>query len=248
MDATTLELILRPRAPAIVAAPVLAARGLSRRFANGRGLAAIDLQLRAGQFVALVGPSGAGKTTLLRLLAGLDRPTEGEARLDGAPRMPARRGDTAVALIFQRAHLVGRIRAVDNVLGGRLGHLPRWRGLLGRFADADWQQALGCLDEVGLLGHAADRTDRLSGGEQQRVAIARALAQQPRALLADEPVASLDPDNARRVLAILRACADRGLAVLASLHQPELARAYADRIVPLAPMAAAGATETQAAA
>jgi phosphonate transport system ATP-binding protein len=232
MDAAALVLT-PPRAVTAVAAPVLALRRASRFYANGRGLAPIDLKLRAGRFVALVGASGAGKSTLLRLLAGLDRPSGGEVLLDGAPRRPARRGDTAVALIFQRPHLVGRMRVVDNVLGGRLGNLPRWRGLIGRFTDADWALALECLDQVGLLEHANERTDRLSGGEQQRVAIARALVQQPRALLADEPVASLDPDNARRVLSLLRGCADRGLAVLASLHQPDLARAFADQTVAL---------------
>jgi hypothetical protein len=118
--------------------------------------------------------------------------------LDGMPRSSVSRGDTTVALIFQRQHLVGRIPAIANVLGGRLGHVSRWRGLLGRFSETDWMTALGCLDRVGLLSHALDRTDRLSGGEQQRVAIARALAQQPRVLLADEPFESRS-ENARRV-------------------------------------------------
>jgi phosphonate transport system ATP-binding protein len=235
MAAATLGLTAAREAATLAAdAPLLAARGVSRRFANGRGLRPIDLSVRAGQFVALLGPSGAGKTTLLRLLAGLDRPGSGTVLFDGRPRWPVHRGDTAVALIFQKAHLVGRISAVRNVLGGRLGHRSRWRGLLGRFAEADWLVALDCLDKVGLLEHALDRTDRLSGGEQQRVAIARALAQQPRLLLADEPVSSLDPGNARQVLELLRGCADRGLAVVASLHQPELARRFADRIVPFA--------------
>ena len=212
-------------------APLLAVRGAARVFSNGRGLLGIDLQVRAGEFVALLGPSGSGKSTLLRLAAGLDRATGGEIELTGAPRRPNRRGDTSVALVFQRPHLVGNISAIENVLGGRLGHMPRWRALLRKFTQQDWALAFEALEQVGLLLHADDRTDRLSGGEQQRIAIARALAQEPRLLLADEPVSSLDPANARKILQILRACADRGLGVVCSLHQPELAVAYADRTV-----------------
>ena len=214
-------------------APALVLRGATRRHPGGRGVADVDLAVREGEFVALVGPSGAGKTTLLRLMASLDAPHAGEVRRFGeTPRGP-RRGDTRVAVVFQRPRLVGRADALANVLAGRLGHLPRWRALLGAFDDGDRRLALASLAKVGLLDRAGDRADRLSGGEQQRVAIARALAQAPRVLLADEPVASLDPDNARAVLAVLRACADDGLAVVASLHQPELARAYCDRVVAL---------------
>lgn len=213
------------------AAPLMATHGLSRVYANGRGLLSIDLQVRAGEFVALLGPSGAGKSTLLRLFAGLDRATAGGILLRGVPRTPAHRRDTSVALVFQRPHLVGSISAAENVLGGRLGHATLWRGLARAFTENDWALALEALDQVGLLGHAHDRTDRLSGGEQQRVAIARAIAQQPRLLLADEPVSSLDPANAQRVLRILRGCADRGIAVVCSLHQPQLASEFADRAV-----------------
>ena len=219
---------------AIADAPaVLAAQGLTRRFDGARGVSSVTLSLHDGQFTALVGPSGAGKTTLLRLLAGLDVPEAGEVRRDGAPVARPRRGDTRVALVFQRPQLVGRRSALDNVLAGRLGHLPRWRGLLARWGDTDLGIALQALADVGLLDRADARADTLSGGEQQRVSIARALSQQPRVLLADEPVASLDPANARRVLSILSAASRRGLAVLASLHQPELAREFADRVVTL---------------
>lgn len=241
MDATTAGLGLSPFGattlpPAEVAlgTSALVASGLRRRFANDRGVFDIDLHVRRGEFVALVGPSGAGKTTLLRLLAGIERPDRGAVVADGRLRTGARRGDTSIALVFQRPRLVGRATAVENVLAGRLGHLPRWRGLVKRFGADDWQLAFESLARVGLLEHAADRADKLSGGEQQRVALARALAQQPRVLLADEPIASLDPENARLVLAILRDCADRGLAVVASLHQPDLAREFSDRWVTMA--------------
>jgi phosphonate transport system ATP-binding protein len=234
MDAAALDLNGAARdAPATRRGPLLAARALTRRHANGRGIGAIDFAVGAGEFIALVGPSGAGKTTLLRLLAGLDRPQSGCVEFDGATRL-ARRGDTRVALVFQQPRLIGRLTALDNVLGGRLGHLSHWRGLVRHFDAHDRRLAFASLDRVGLLAHAEDRTDRLSGGEQQRVAIARALVQQPRVLLADEPVASLDPDNARHVMQVLRDCRDGGLAVVASLHQPELAALYADQVVALA--------------
>jgi len=232
MDATA-ALIKRVAARAATRreASALSARGLTRAYASGRGVFGIDLSLAPGELVALVGPSGAGKTTLLRLLAGLETADEGEVLRDGEPFRSPRRGDARVALVFQQARLVGRIDAVHNVLGGRLGHLPRWRGLLGRFRPQDWDAAFAALDRVGLADRAGDRADRLSGGEQQRVMIARALAQSPRVLLADEPVASLDPDNAARIMDLLRDCAARGMAVLASLHQPRLAQDYATRVV-----------------
>ncbi len=224
-----------PPAKAIDSArePAVAAIGLTREFRSGRGVFDVDLHVESRQFLALVGPSGAGKTTLLRLLAGIERPDAGALTRFGDQDASACRGDTRVALVFQRPRLVGRLSAVENVLAGRLGHLPRWKGLLKRFAARDWTLAFECLDQVGLLAHAGDRADRLSGGEQQRVSIARALAQQPRVLLADEPVSSLDPLNARLVLGLLRQCADQGLAVVASLHQPDLALEFSDRIIAL---------------
>ncbi len=217
------------------ALPVLAAERVTRSFggARPRGVFEIDLALRGGEFVALLGASGAGKTTLLRLLAGLEAPQAGRLLRGGRERARPRRGDTTVGLVFQRPQLIGRVSVLDNVLAGRLGHLPRWRGLVKRFGPIDERVAFEVLAKVGLLDRAAERCDRLSGGEQQRIAIARALAQQPLALLADEPVASLDPANSARVLGTLRALADDGLAVLCSLHQPELARRYADRVVAL---------------
>jgi phosphonate transport system ATP-binding protein len=212
----------------------LAARGLTRAFDGARGVFDLSLQVRAGRFVALIGPSGAGKTTLMRMLAGLDTPDAGAVLRDGVPCNHVRRGDTRVALVFQRPRLVGRLDALSNVVAGRLGHVTRWRGLLGRWHDDDLRLSIEALNQVGLAHVATDRADRLSGGEQQRVSIARALAQQPRVLLLDEPVASLDPDNARLVLEILRSCARRGLAVLASLHQHELAHEFADEVITLA--------------
>jgi phosphonate transport system ATP-binding protein len=177
---------------------VVAVEGLTKRYApDVTALAGVTFSVSAGEFVAVLGPSGAGKTTLFRCLTGLTRPDEGRIRIDGreicngaGELRLARRG---LALIFQQFNLIRRLTALDNVLVGRLAHVPTWRVMLRAFTRADRQLALRCLDTVGLLEKAAVRADQLSGGQQQRVAIARALAQNARLILADEPVASLDP-------------------------------------------------------
>ena len=234
MDTTAPGLIfagVMPMATPVHAEVALCTQALTRRYAPERGVFEAHLQVRRGELLALTGPSGAGKTTLLRLLAGIERPDAGAVYLQGHLRRAARRADTSVALMFQQPRLVGRATVLENVLAGRLGHVSRWRGVFKRFHARDWDLAFASLEQVGLLTRAAERADRLSGGERQRVALARALAQQPTVLLADEPVASLDPDNARRVLTLLRGCAQAGMAVIASLHQPELAREFAQRSV-----------------
>jgi phosphonate transport system ATP-binding protein len=201
-------------------------------------LRGVSFAVRAGEFVAVLGPSGAGKTTLFRCLTGLTRPDAGTVLvhgrdvggLRGRALNDARR---EVALIFQQFNLVRRLTAVENVMAGRLAALPTWRVVSRRFPRADRQLALRCLDTVGLLDRAYARADHLSGGQQQRVAIARALAQEATVILADEPVASLDPESSAVVLDTLRAVVTAGVAVVASLHQVHLAVAYADRIVAL---------------
>ena len=188
-----------------------------------------------GQMLALLGPSGAGKTTLFRCLAGLQAPDAGMVTLDGRDVASLRgRERRHIGLVFQQFNLVGRLSALDNVLAGRLGHVPVWRGLARRFDAADVALAHHCLERVGLAGHADQRADTLSGGQQQRVAIARALAQQPDLIIADEPVASLDPGSGAGILDLLKSiCHADGLAVICSLHQPEYARRYADRVLGL---------------
>jgi phosphonate transport system ATP-binding protein len=162
--------------------------------------------------------------------------TLGGAEVGGMDHTQRRR----IAVVFQQFNLIGRLNALDNVLAGRLGHLPAWRGLLRQFSRADRLLALQCLDRVGLLAQAGQRADTLSGGQQQRVAIARALAQQPEVILADEPIASLDPHTGAAVLDLLRdISASDGMAVVCSLHQMDMARQWADRILGLAPQGAA---------
>jgi phosphonate transport system ATP-binding protein len=187
--------------------------------------------------VALLGPSGAGKTTLLRCVARLTDPDAGEIvaaghpmhRLHGRALRSARRD---IGFVFQQFNLVRRRSAIDNVLGGRLAAVPLWRIVIGQYGIADRRDAYAALERVGLLDHAAQRADQLSGGQQQRVAIARAVVQKSKILLADEPVASLDPDSAEGVLTLLRdIMREHRMTVLCSLHQPLLARRFADSTV-----------------
>ncbi len=211
--------------------------GLSKQYHGKFAVEQVDLTASAGELVVLLGPSGAGKSTIFRCVTRLVAADGGEIEVLGQ-RMDRLHGRTlrqqrrSIGLIFQQFNLIGRLSALDNVLAGRLGAVPAWRAIARRFTAADRQLALAALDRVGLLSHAYQRADRLSGGQQQRVAIARVLAQESRIILADEPVASLDPIAANNVLEILRSVArERGIAVLCSLHQTALAQRYADRIV-----------------
>ncbi|RFC64434.1 phosphonate ABC transporter ATP-binding protein [Fulvimarina endophytica] len=215
----------------------LEAEGLWKRFGERQVLRGASLEVAAGEFVALLGPSGAGKSTLFRCLTRLEEPDKGTIRIAGHPfhdlygrrLADARR---SVGVVFQQFNLVRRLSALDNVLAGRLATTPFWRVALRRFTEEDRERAALALDRVGLLPQAHQRADTLSGGQQQRVAIARAIAQGSRVLLADEPVASLDPANARRVLGLMRELGrETGLAVLCTLHQPDLAHEFGDRIL-----------------
>jgi phosphonate transport system ATP-binding protein len=221
------------------AGPLIQVHALAKRYDPAvMALVDVSLSVDPGQFVAVLGPSGAGKTTLFRCLTGLTRPDAGSiivrghdiCRIRGRALRAARH---EIALIFQQFNLVRRLTAHHNVLAGRLATVSTWRVVARRFAKPDRQRALACLDAVGLLERAYARADQLSGGQQQRVAIARALAQEATVILADEPVASLDPESAAGVLDTLRAVARTGVAVVASLHQVHLAKAYADRIIAL---------------
>jgi len=211
------------------------AAGITHRYGARVALDDVSFTVGRGQMLALLGPSGAGKTTLFRCLAGLQTPDAGHAALDGRAVASLRgRERRHIGLVFQQFNLVGRLSALDNVLAGRLGHVPAWRGWTRSFDAADVKLAHSCLARVGLAGHFDQRADTLSGGQQQRVAIARALAQQPDLIIADEPVASLDPGSGAGILDLLKSiCHADGLAVICSLHQPDYARRYADRVLGL---------------
>ena len=211
-------------------------RGLSKRYGELAALVDVSLEVGAGEMVVVLGPSGAGKSTLLRSINRLIEPSAGEVRIGGEPapgtRAGLRRLRSQVGMIFQDHNLVPRLSVLKNVLAGRLSRMPEWMSLLQLFRAADVRIALDCLGRVELEDRAWSRADRLSGGQQQRVGIARALAQEPRAILADEPVASLDPKTARIVLSDLkRASRELGIAVLCNLHQVGYAMEFADRVI-----------------
>ncbi len=218
----------------------LVVAGLHKSFGTRSVLKDVSLSVGPGELVAVLGPSGAGKTTLFRCAAALLSPDKGTVSVAGA-RLADLRGGTRrlarrrVAVIFQQYNLVRRLSALQNVLAGRLGYVPAWRGWLRRFTREDTIFALECLERVGMLEYADQRADTLSGGQQQRVAIARALAQRPVVILADEPVSSLDPRSSESILELLRAIAHAdGVAVVCNLHQVHLACEYADRLIGLA--------------
>ncbi|GGR20310.1 phosphonate ABC transporter ATP-binding protein [Agromyces mediolanus] len=219
--------------------PVIEVRDLDKRFDRTLALQGVELTIDRGEIVVLLGLSGSGKSTLLRHLDGLETPTSGSVRVLGeeVPRLRGRRLRALrgrVGFVFQQFELVPSLTVLENVLTGSLARLRGPRLGLWSYPRRLKLAALGHLDRVGLLDRAYQRADTLSGGQQQRVAIARALMQEPEILLADEPVASLDPESSEQVMALIREIAmDAGLTVVCSLHQVDLALAWGDRIVGL---------------
>ncbi len=194
----------------------------------------VSLSIEKGNLTVILGPSGAGKTTLLRMVNGLVVPSKGDITVDGiaVTEENYKKVRTRVGMVFQHFNLVGNLSVINNVLSGSLGTHQKWWSNLFLFPKSFRLKALDLLDRVGLLDKAYNRADELSGGEQQRVGIARAMMQEPKVLLADEPVASVDPSNSHNILSILRdLCREKGVAVLCTLHQVDLALEFSDRIV-----------------
>lgn len=212
-------------------------RNLHKSYGSNHVLHGIDLDVGAGEFVVMLGLSGAGKSTLLRCLNGLVQPDGGTLQVGGIDlrtRHSRRELARQVAMVFQHHNLVPRLSVMTNVLTGRLGSAGTLTSLVQLFRQRDVDVAHRCLDLVGLAHKQRERAESLSGGQMQRVGIARALAQQPQVILADEPVASLDPNTARTVLQCLRdATRTLGITVVCNLHQVEYAREFGDRIVGL---------------
>lgn len=212
-------------------------REVGMRFGENVVLDRVNLTVTPGQFVALVGPSGAGKSTLLRLMNGSHRPTAGSLSVLGVnpatcSRPELRRLRRRTGFVFQQFGLVGRLSAMENVLMGALGSLRMPRYGIATYPRPLRERALANLERVGLVDQRYQRCDTLSGGQQQRVAIARTLMQEAELVLADEPVASLDPNASISVLQTLRKLsAEDGFTVICSLHQVELALEVSDRVV-----------------
>ena len=219
---------------------MLSIEGLSRRYGSKTAVDNVSLNIETGRFVGVIGRSGAGKSTLLRMINRLEQPSSGcirfkdfeVTRLSGAALAAWR---SRCAMIFQQFNLVGRLDVLTNVLIGRLNHSSTLRSVLQLWPEKDIALALSALEQLDIASLATQRADSLSGGQQQRVAIARALVQEPEIVLADEPIASLDPRNTRVVMdALLRINHHFGITVLCNLHSLELARAYCDRLVGMA--------------
>jgi phosphonate transport system ATP-binding protein len=219
---------------------MLVIEGLTKRFGGKAAVDAASLTIPSGQFLGVIGRSGAGKSTLLRMVNRLIDPTEGRILYDGRD-VTALRGAALrdwrqqCAMIFQQFNLSGRLDVLTNVLMGRLNHVPSYRSLLKLWSAEDKAIAMSALEQFDIATLAAQRADSLSGGQQQRVAIARALVQEPAVLLADEPIASLDPRNTKIVMdALLRINRHYGITVLCNLHSLDIARTYCDRMVGMA--------------
>ena len=213
---------------------------LTKIYPDGtRALHDVSFEVQDGEFVVLIGLSGSGKSTLLRCINRLVEPTEGrilwnDLDITAASGSEMRRIRRSIGMIFQQFNLVKRTSVLNNVLSGRLGYVPTFPSVLMWFDKADRQMAMRSLERVGIADKAYNRADALSGGQQQRVGIARALMQQPKLMLADEPVASLDPATSHSVMKYLEQLnREDGITVLCSLHFLSLARRYGTRIIAL---------------
>ena len=211
---------------------------VSKVYPNGTvGLDDVNLTIQDGEFVAIIGRSGAGKSTLLRSVNRMHRITSGTLTVNGInvstlSGKSLRRFRRDIGMVFQSFNLVTRTTVIKNVLSACVPDMPFWRVLLGIFRREDKMKALESLDKVGILDKAYIRADQLSGGQQQRVALARTLTQDPKIILADEPVAALDPVTAKQVMQdFVHINKDMGITILLNIHHVELALEYADRII-----------------
>jgi phosphonate transport system ATP-binding protein len=219
---------------------MLVVEGLTCRFGAKAAVDNASFSVAPGSFIGVIGRSGAGKSTLLRTINRLTPASSGRILLNGLDvtalrGKELRRWRARSAMIFQQFNLIGRLDVLTNVLMGRLSDIPSWRSLFQLWPEEDIAVAMSALEQFDMGQLAAQRADQLSGGQQQRVAIARAMVQEPDIILADEPIASLDPRNTRIVMdALLRINKHFGITVLCNLHSLDLARSYCDRLIGMA--------------
>jgi len=199
----------------------------------------INFSVKTGEFVSVIGPSGAGKSTLLRCINRMVEINEGKIifnNLDvgSLKKKELRKLRTDIGMVFQHYNLVPRLTVIENVLHGRFGYKSTMQGILGRFTEEEKEQAFFLLQKLGIEEHAYKRCDQLSGGQQQRVGICRALIQDPKLILCDEPIASLDPNSSKVIMDHLKSITNElGITCIVNLHQVEVAQAYSDRIIGL---------------
>jgi phosphonate transport system ATP-binding protein len=219
---------------------MLVVEGLTCRFGTKAAVDNASFSIAPGGFIGVIGRSGAGKSTLLRTINRLAHATSGrilfnDIDVTALKGRDLRRWRARSAMIFQQFNLIGRLDVLTNVLMGRLSEIPTWRSLVQLWPEEDVAVAMSALEQFDMAQLAAQRADQLSGGQQQRVAIARALVQEPDIILADEPIASLDPRNTKVVMdALLRINKHFGITVLCNLHSLDLARSYCDRLIGMA--------------
>lgn len=217
---------------------LLQLNGVSKQYGKDtKALSDVTFSVNEGEFVSIIGPSGAGKSTLLRCINRMIDATDGEIMFDNTNlqslgKRDLRQARTKIGMIFQHYNLVNRLSVIENVLHGRLGYKSVIAGVLGIYKEEEKQEAMKILHALGLGDHVYKRCDQLSGGQKQRVGIARALIQDPRLLLCDEPIASLDPSASKIIMDHLKAIStSMGITVLVNLHQVDVALKYSDRII-----------------
>ncbi|GAB1537963.1 phosphonate ABC transporter ATP-binding protein [Scytonema sp. NUACC21] len=219
--------------------PIFELKNVTKKFGNVQSLTNINLQIYPGERLALVGPSGAGKSTLMSLLNGRIQPTQGEVWVLGRNLVnmrpkSLRHVQRQIGTIYQQFHLVDNLQVIHNVNAGHLGRWSFFKAAISLIYPLEVEKATKALTQVGIPEKLYERTDRLSGGQQQRVAIARVLVQDPAAILADEPISSLDPERSREIMNLLRQLSEEtGKTLVTSLHAIEYARSYFQRIIGL---------------
>lgn len=218
--------------------PLLDVSHLVKHYDGARpALDDISFSIRKGEFVSVIGPSGAGKSTLLRCINRMIEASSGEVRFEGAAvgglnRSHLKKVRSKIGMIFQHYNLVERLTVIENVLHGRLGSKSTLAGALGRYSRDEKRQAMDVIAMLGLADHVYQRCDRLSGGQKQRVGIARALVQDPKMILCDEPIASLDPNAAKMIMEQLKRLSNEmHISLIVNLHQVDVALRYSDRIL-----------------
>ncbi len=218
---------------------ILELKNLEKKYENVNALDGVNLEFKEGEFVVVIGPSGAGKSTLIRSINRLVTPSSGEIIFDGnnieaISGKQLRNVRSEIGMIFQHYNLVERTNVFKNVLHGRLGYMSSSNSLFNNYSEEDKQKAIDLMEKVGIKDQMYKRADELSGGQMQRVGICRALLQNPKILLADEPIASLDPKSAKVVMDSLhKTTRSQGLTVIVNLHQVDFAKEYASRIIGL---------------